>query len=389
MDSRHILITGATGTIGREIVGELLATGEPHLYLLLREKGRESERQRADRLLDGLGPAHHLRSHVHIVSGDVTEPLCGVSAMDQEILQERIDTFFHVAAITYLNGSKKACEQINVGGTAEALRLAWQIHHAGRLKRFVYFSTAFTPGSRRKYHSLEDELPDTPAHANFYEWSKYHAEQSVRDAMKRGLPSIILRPSIVVGHSETGAVADFKVIYPMLRLLMWGSLKTFPTRLENTLKIVPIDFVVRAALAIAFAGRDDVTGHAFHLVSKELPTIGMLWDLVHTRYSGVPKVSVVPPDGFNPRFLSGTERQLFAAFEPLLGYLNQELTFDTRNADVALGGTGVAWPVTDAAFLQRLLDYAVNRGYFGESVRPVAIDPPPADRHHREHLCAE
>src|SRR5450631_4204814 len=157
MDSRHILMTGATGTIGREMVRELLATGEPHVYLLLRAKGRESARERAERLVAELGLAHHLHAHVHIVGGDVTAPLCGVSAGDQGILQERIDTFFHVAAITYLNGSKKACEQINVGGTAEALRLAWQLHHTGRLQRFVYFSTAFTPGSKRKYHSFEDE----------------------------------------------------------------------------------------------------------------------------------------------------------------------------------------------------------------------------------------
>ena len=49
--------------------------------------------------------------------------------------------------------------------------------------------------------------------------------------------------------------------------------------------------------------------------------------------------------------------------EPYLGYLNSHLTFDCRNTQEALDGTGIEFPATDRLFLKKLLRYAVDTGY--------------------------
>ena len=374
MSPQHALVAGASGTIGQEILRRLLSNDESHVYLLMRGRDGESSQRRADRLLVSLGFSQGPGARVHVVDGDVTEPLCGLRGADLDAVRQRVTVFYHGAAVTHLNAARQLCQRVNIGGTREALRLAWHLRREGRLERFAYFSTAFAPGSRRPYHSPEDALPRDPAHANHYEWSKYHAEISVRESMRDGLPAIILRPSIVVGDSVTGRIPEFKVIYPVLRLFVVGALRLVPARPDSVFKIVPLDFVAEAAVAIT--KRHDVDGKTFHLVARTPPTLQMMADLIRLRYPEMAAVEIVPPAGFDARRLPAAERAVFGAIEPLLGYLTEELTFDTRNTEAALAGTGVEWPTTGPEYLQRLMDYAVAQGYFRSAGLAASGAPP-------------
>ena len=352
----------------------------------MRGKGGETSLRRTERLLAGLGLAHELGARVHVVEGDVTEPLCGLRGDDLDDVLQRVTAFYHSAAVTQLNAPREQCQRINIGGTREALRLASRLRQEGRLERFAYFSTAFAPGSRRTYHSCEDVLPPEPAHANHYEWSKYHAELRVREAMRDGLPAIILRPSIVVGDSRTGRIPEFKVIYPVLRLFLIGALRSLPARPNCVFKIVPLDFVADAAVAIT--QRNDVDGKTFHLVARNPPSLQMMADLVNLRYPDMVSVEIVPPEMFDLLRLPASERAVFEALEPLLGYLTEELTFDTRNTEAALAGTAVEWPATGPEYS--------NASWTMPSRRDISVRPPrdPQDRAippggiSEEHSCA-
>ncbi len=361
MTAKNLFITGVTGTLGKEFVRDILLNGDEKLYVLVRRTPRLSHWDRMRKILAGFGLEKELATRVEVLNGDITLPNLGLSEEDIEMLRGRIDEFFHIAALTALNGSEEDCNKINYGGTVEALKMAWDFRRNGKLKRFFYFSTAYASGSRQVFHAPEDSLPSHMAHANFYESSKYKSETEVRKAMKDGLPVTIFRPSIVVGDSKTGEVSEFNVIYPFMKLFAHGIISTLPTRPENSFNIVPIDFVIRASRAIS--QQPDSVGKTFHLVSPAPPTIGMLLHIKDTDYPDVPPIKIVPPESFKKENLDPLGQTVYSMLEPYLGYLNGGLTFDIKNTEKALEGTEIDFVTTDESFLRVLLGYAVNAGY--------------------------
>lgn len=360
-EPKTIFLTGYTGALGKEFARELLQEDRACLILLVRSNRRLKAVERVRKILEGFGEAELLGTRIEVMEGDVTFPRLGLSAKNVARLKKETDEIYHIAALTTLNGSQEDCEKINVGGTEEVLKLAEDFHQGGRLKRFFYFSTAFVAGSLQSYVSKEDELPEKPVFANYYESSKNKAETQVRAAMKRGLPVTIFRPSIVVGHSETGEVSEFNVIYPFFKMFAHGILSVLPTRPENSFNIVPIDFIVRAAARIA--RQKESIGKTYHLVSKNPPTIKTLLRLKEEEYPNMPPIQVVPPEKFRRESLDQTGQFVYDTLSPYLGYLNEHLSFDTTNADRALEGTGIDFPKTDYDFLKTLCQYAVQAGY--------------------------
>lgn len=359
--NRTIFITGITGTLGKELLKEILLTTDDKIFLLVRRKNRFSHWDRVRKILSQQDLVRFLGTRVQVFEGDVTSPNFGLQPEDLAILRSEVQDFYHVAALTSLNGSDEDCTRINFGGAQYALELAWDFRKNGKLERFYYFSTAYASGSLQTFCAKEDELTPNPAHANFYESSKYRAETKVREAMAAGLPVTIFRPSIVVGDSRTGQVSEFNVIYPFMKLFAHGILTMLPTKLENSFNIVPIDFVIHASLAIA--RQKDSVGKTFHLVSEEPPTIGMLLKLKEDIYPQLPSIEIVPPADFKKEALDFTGQTVYQMLEPYLGYLNDNLSFDTANTRKALAGSGISLPKTDYEFLKTLIRYAVDQGY--------------------------
>ncbi len=359
--AKALFLTGITGTLGKEMLRALLTTTDHRLYLLVRRKsGRYSHWDRVRAILEPWGLTRFLGTRVHVFEGDVTLPGLGLQTADFEELRKSVEEVYHIAALTTLNAGEEECRKINVGGTEEALKLAVALRKIGKLRRFFYFSTAYAAGSRQTYLSKENALPENPVFANHYESSKFASETRVRQAMADGLPVTIFRPSIVVGDSQTGEVSEFNVIYPFMKLFAHGILRLLPSRPNNAVNVVPIDFVIRASLAIA--NHPGSIGHAFHLVTKEPPTIKMLLDLRHD-FQEAPEVTIISPDDFTKERLSPNDRMVYEMLEPYLGYLNDGLTFDTTNTERLLEGTGISFPKTDMDFLRTLVRYAVDAGY--------------------------
>lgn len=361
MGTNAIFLTGVTGALGKEIVKTALTTGDEKLFLLIRRKNRSTHWDRARKILESCGLESYLGTRVHVMEGDITLPSLGLSTADIEILRREVTVFHHIAALTALNASEEECTAVNLRGTEETLALAVDLWRTGRLERFFYFSTAYVAGSLQTYCAREDELPEHPAHANYYESSKYEAERRVRAAMRNGFPATIFRPSIVVGDSRTGEVSEFNVIYPFMKLFAHGILTQLPTRPENTFNIVPIDFVVQAALCIA--RQKESIGKTFHLVAPQPPSIGMLLQLKEEEYPDMPPVEMIPPEDFRKEGLDPMQQTVHEMLSPYLGYLNGHLTFDTKNTEKALEGAGIASPKTDYGFLKTICQYAFDAGY--------------------------
>ena len=122
-------VTGATGFIGRFLVGRLLERGGP-VYVLVR-KGSIAK-------LEALRPRWGAAAaRVIPVTGDLAKPKLGLSAAALARLRGNVDHFFHLAAVYDLAAPEAAVEKANVEGTRHALEAA-RAMHARRFHHHYY-----------------------------------------------------------------------------------------------------------------------------------------------------------------------------------------------------------------------------------------------------------
>jgi NADH dehydrogenase len=151
-----ILVTGATGFVGRHLVARLQARGEQVRPLV--RNAATAQRARA--------------TNIEPAIGDVTDPASLERAM------EGVDAAIHLVAIIVEKGSA-TFERINVQGTRNVVAAA----RAAGVKRFLHMSA--------------NGAQDNPRYP--YLQSKWRGEQAV---IESGLPNSILRPSLIFGRGD-------------------------------------------------------------------------------------------------------------------------------------------------------------------------------------------
>jgi nucleoside-diphosphate-sugar epimerase len=359
MTPQTVFLTG-TGTVGREVLLALLRQGH-RVAILMRDRGRKTAARRAAALFDDLELDATERASVEVVPGDITLDRLGLDVDVHARLTRTLDVIVHTAATTSLTADRALCESVNCTGTANTLMLADRCFAEGRLTRYLYLSTALVAGADSSAVALEDELPASPAHANYYEWSKYDAERVVRAAMHAGLPVTIFRPSMVVGDTGTGRTRDFNVIYPLMRIMASGYVTRFPAAADGRVHLAPRDFVVDGIIRSLDAPWS--IGRTFHLTSPDPPSVRDLFVCDAFFPTGAPRPVLCPPDEFDLASCSPRERDLLESVSFCFPYFNSHLAFDTSNA-----GRLVPLPVTDMAYLERLGRYALEIGYIRAAV---------------------
>lgn len=184
--AERVLVTGATGFVGRGLVQRLLSEGR-----FVRAAVREGSRPDCEEsvpvgnigaqtdwtaALAGIDAIVHLAARVHVMRDSTADPLAAYRA-------------------------------VNTEGTS---RLAHAAAAAG-VKRLVFVSTAKVFGESSGSTSISDDDPARPQDP--YAVSKWEAEQLLhRIAAETGLEVVILRPPLVYGP---GVGANF------LRLMKW------------------------------------------------------------------------------------------------------------------------------------------------------------------------
>ncbi|WP_082955170.1 non-ribosomal peptide synthetase, partial [Mycobacterium mantenii] len=146
-DIRTVLLTGATGFLGRYLVLqwlERLELADGKLICLVRATSDEDARRRLEKTFDSGDPAllryfHELaEDHLEVVAGDKGRPNLGVDEETWQRLADTVDLIVDSAAV--VNGVLPYSELFapNVAGTGELIRLALTT----KLKPYTYVSTA-------------------------------------------------------------------------------------------------------------------------------------------------------------------------------------------------------------------------------------------------------
>ena len=254
--NERILLTGATGIVGCEIVREMLRLPDPPRILAL-VRGDEAEVETKKRwLCSWAGVSAKRASRLEILRGDMTRPGLGLSAEDRE-RAESVTGILHAGAVTRFDQTADAALVNNVESTKHLIALA---RGCSRLDRIGIVSTAFVAG-RRCGTIHESELDLDVEFNNEYEHSKALAEQEARMAMA-GLPIAVYRLALVVGRRTDGRVSRLSGLYPILRLFHEGLLAMFPGQMDQCIDLIPADF---AAAAIGHLFRAFVPGMTYQI----------------------------------------------------------------------------------------------------------------------------
>jgi long-chain acyl-CoA synthetase len=328
-------LTGATGFVGAEVLARLLERPDREVIALIRAADPDGARARLRGVLESLGLEEEAE-RVHAVAGDVTSPRLGLTAPERHAICARIDSVVHCAASVSFTLGLEESRAINVEGSRRVVELAAR---APGLERLVHVSTAYVAGRHTGTFGEEDsDLGQT--FRNAYERSKWEAEAVVRGgAAAAGLPLSIVRPSIVVGDSESGWTASFNVVYHPLQAFARGLVDTVPADPNAIVDIVPVDHVAEGILAVLEAEAPPPT---VALVAGETaPRLGELIELA-ARYFDRP-----------PARLDGSARP--DGMDAFIPYFSVHTRFGDANARAL----GLEAPRIDEYF-DRLMDFAVS-----------------------------
>jgi NADH dehydrogenase len=193
-----ILITGATGYIGRHLVSRLVNRGD-RPCCLVRDIDRASHTLPADK--------------VELVQGDTTKPDSLGAAV------QSVDTIVHAAFLTadHKETPSNRYEETNVTGTQNLVSVA---QHAG-VKRIIEISGLGTK-------------PDKPSS---YMQGRYLAEQIV---IESGLDWTIIRPSVLFGKGAPfiKGLAELIQTAPVLPLIGGGKTMFQPIYVEDVISVI-------------------------------------------------------------------------------------------------------------------------------------------------------
>lgn len=234
-----VLLTGATGVIGRALIDDLAAD---HDIVCLRHRRPVGD------------------ARVSEFQGDLGGPTLGLSSPDYQELAGRVDVVVHSAAATAYKLGPERIRATNVGGTEHMLTFA---RRAGA--PLYYFSTAFVADPPR------DDGSGRFSGVAAYVQSKIDTERLVRDS---GQPAVIVRPSLVIGDSRDGHIARFQGFHLGVTAMVRGTVPVMPAEAGVLVDAIPQDVLARATGRLIRTGV--TTGEFWLTAGTDSVTLGQI-----------------------------------------------------------------------------------------------------------------
>ncbi|WP_255293766.1 non-ribosomal peptide synthetase [Bacillus wiedmannii] len=208
-----VLLTGATGHLGVNLLIELLKTYKStYVYCLVRAESQEAAKTKIENAIKKYKLwESNIMSRIVPLVGDLELPLLGQDTEAFNNLAQEIDVIFHNGAFVNFAYPYSVLKKANVLGTVEILKLAIK----SKVKPVHYVSTTSVfdnirneIGISRVDNVINDDtqLIHNKALETMlgYTQSKWVAEKIIQNARSQGIPITIYRPDIITGDSKTG-----------------------------------------------------------------------------------------------------------------------------------------------------------------------------------------
>lgn len=253
---KNILITGSTGFLGGAVLANLIQrTVRDKVLLLVRGETIEEGLNRVKVNLKSFG-----LSEAQVNSVAPENIILGDFASTQDFIHDpRLDEVTHVINCAALAsfGKNPLIWKVNVEGTYQ---FAERMNRVRGLKKFIHVGTAMSCAPQPDSIVTENELDSSRAqHIVEYTWSKATIEKRMKEGLP-GLPLVIARPSIVVGHSDQGCMPSASIFWVFRMVLTLGK---FTCKLNDRIDVIPVDYCADALVLLLNA--EGVLNEVIHI----------------------------------------------------------------------------------------------------------------------------
>ncbi len=174
MQKKNVLVTGGGGFLGKAIVKKMAAKN-----LTVTSFSRNFYPE-----LEKMGVAQ--------IQGDLADKNAVVNAF------KNIDIVFHVAAKAGIWGPYEEFYRVNVTGTRNVISACLE----NSIQQLIYTSSPSVVFDEYDKENIDESAPYSKKYLAPYPETKAMAEKLVRDAAKKGLKSIIIRPHQIWGPED-------------------------------------------------------------------------------------------------------------------------------------------------------------------------------------------
>ena len=224
-----VLVTGAAGLLGKELIRQLLEKGFQVIALYHHQIIKE----------------YTDHPNVKLVQGDILD------TFHLEQIMLGVQDVYHCAALVSFDPKDtRQLFRINIEGTESVVNAAI----AAGIRKLVYVSSVAAMGRIRNNETITEEMQWSEKTSNSnYGKSKYLAEMEVWRGIGEGLNAVIVNPTIILGGDswEGGSSAIFKTAY-----------EEFPWYTEGISGFVSAKDVVRAMILLM---NSDISAERFIL----------------------------------------------------------------------------------------------------------------------------
>ncbi|XP_023238987.1 fatty acyl-CoA reductase 1-like [Centruroides sculpturatus] len=212
------------------------------------------------------------REKLHIISGDLSEPLLGISETDLDLLSSEVSIVYHVAATVRFDEALKIAVEQNLLGTKRLIEVCKRLRN---LESLVHVSTAYCNCNRsepdeiiypskvdpeeliRTIQWMDTDLVDTITpkliddFPNTYSFTKNLAEKLY--LKETDLPVSIFRPTIVSPSWKEpycGWIDSFNGPTGITVGAMKGIVRTMVVSPNKVSDVIPVDLCINMMVAI-------------------------------------------------------------------------------------------------------------------------------------------
>ncbi|SPO05575.1 related to NRPS-like enzyme [Cephalotrichum gorgonifer] len=267
---QHVILTGATGSLGAHILAKLaLSTGAVTVYCLVRAssnvhaQSRVEQSLRERRLRDKF--PERLPENIVCLAADMSDPTLGLGQWLFSKLARKVDSVYHCGWTVNFNQRLRTFEKDCIAGVHHLINLCTASNHASPA-RFIFFSSVGAILNTQEAifpERLAGSISET--NPTGYSRSKYVGEKiCAKAAAEVGLPVAILRIGQIVGDTTHGIWNTSEASPLMIR-----SAKTIGAlpALSESVRWLPVDEVAQIALEI---------GSSSGLVTEQAPVFNLV-----------------------------------------------------------------------------------------------------------------
>lgn len=269
-----VLLTGATGFVGRFLLAQLLRDTRAAIHCLVRTPSKDqallslrTTLAKWDLWRDEFEP------RILAVPCDLRRPYLGIDGSMYEVLSKSVDTIYHCATSMNHLETYEMAKAANVESARELLEFATK----ERPKLINYVSTlgVFSPSSdgARVVHEMSSIDQERHPISSGYTASKWVAEKIFMKASERGIPCNIFRLGLIWADTHLGRFDERQREYMVLKsaLLSGVGIQNYQYDTDP----VPVDHAARAMVFLASRHRD---GRGIFHIASSSQTMGGLFE---------------------------------------------------------------------------------------------------------------